>query len=165
MVIEYFPPEPLNEKHDVSHFDSKNNVLDHWLKNRAVKNEKRNATRTFVLQKDNKVIGYYSLAVGSIQHIETPSSFKRNMPDPIPVMILGRLAIDKNFQNKGLGSALLKDAALKTLQISKTAGIKAMIVHAINQKALQFYQARGFTASPINRKTLMISIKELSLSL
>lgn len=128
-------PFPINEAVIMDGFCSEEHQLDEWLKRRALKNDQIMASRTFVVcSEDNKVMGYYSLAVGSILHTEALEKIKRNMPDPIPVMILGRLAVDKSIQGKGIGSALVKDAILRTLQASKIAGIKAILVHALNDK-------------------------------
>lgn len=154
-------PFPINRAVVIDGFCSEENQLDEWLKRRALKNERIMATRTFVVcAEDNKVIGYYSLAVGSLLHTEAVGKIKRNMPDPIPVMILGRLAVDKNVQGKGIGSALIKDAILRTVQASKIAGLKAMLVHALDEKAAAFYENKGFKRSPMSHLILMITLED-----
>jgi len=102
------------------------------------------------------VIGYYALATGNVAATEAPRKVKRNMPDPIPVMILGRLAIDQTFQGKGLGTDLLRDAVLRTLQAAEIAGIRAMLVHAIDDSAARFYERAGFISSPLRPLTLFL---------
>ena len=158
-------PEPLTDKHDVSLFDCGESSLNDWIKNRALKNEVLGGSRTFVICNSNKVIGYYALAVGSVERKKVPSSMKRNMPEPIPVMILGRLAIDLEHQKKNLGTLLLRDAILRTLQASEIAGIKAIMVEALSNDAKSFYKRRGFRDSPLNEWLLFITIAEARESL
>lgn len=153
------PPEKISSEHDLSEFDSGEKTLDAWLKRRAIQNEVSGASRTYVVCAGctgKRVIGFYTLAVGAVHHEQVNNRIKRNMPDPIPVMILGRLAIDKKFQGHGVGLGLLKDAILRTLEAAKIAGIRAMLVHAISEKAKNFYSKQGFIESPIDPLTLMI---------
>ncbi|TQV88678.1 GNAT family N-acetyltransferase [Aliikangiella coralliicola] len=145
----------------MSDFNSGNATLDEWLQKRALKNQDSGASRTFVIAEDSKVVGYYSLATGSVERVLTTSNFSRNMPEPIPVVILGRLAIDIEYQGKKLGSHLLKDALLRTLTISNNVGVRGVLVHAISDKAKLFYQSYGFTESPMEPMTLLISVKQL----
>jgi GNAT superfamily N-acetyltransferase len=154
-------PQPLTGMHEVSSFDCGETTLNEWIKRRALKNEGQGASRTYVICEGEVVIGYYALAVGGVAHKEAPSAIKRNMPDPIPVMILGRLAVDQNYRNKQLGSSLLRDALLRTLQVSQTAGIKAVMVEAISDKAKSFYKKHGFRDSPIEERLLFITIAEV----
>jgi len=154
-------PFSINETVITDRFCSEESQLDEWLKRRALKNEGIRVSRTFVVcDEDNKVVGYYSLAVGSILHSEAAGKIKRNMPNPVPVMILGRLAVDKNLQGKGIGSALVKDAILRTVQASKIAGIKAILVHALDDKVAIFYENKGFKRSPMDNLILMITLDE-----
>lgn len=154
-------PQRLSTQNDVDSFGSGVESLDRWLKKRAAVNEKNNASRTYVVCVDNKVIGYYALAVGSVRHDELPSRIKRNMPNPVPVMILARLAVDSSWQGRGIGSGMLQDAILRTLNAAEIAGIKAILVHAIDDVAKQFYAHHGFRASPVEPRTLMITLKEV----
>lgn len=154
------PPTPIDEGHKLSEFNSGNRILDDWLRRKALYNERNNASRTFVTCSDEHVIGYYSLAVGSVDRPSAISRVRRNMPDPIPVMVLARLAVDLSWQGHGIGSDLLRDAILRTINVSEMAGIKAIIVHAIDQQAAKFYQERGFKESPILELMLMISVQE-----
>lgn len=152
-------PAPLVQTHDTATFDCGQESLNHWVKNTALKNEKNGASRTFVVCDGKKVIGYYTLAAGSVSHSEVPGKVRRNMPEPIPVMVLGRLAVDKNYQSKGIGKALLQDALLRVIAISKQAGVKAMMLHALTEEAKRFYLRQGFIVSPTNEMTLMIPLK------
>ena len=142
-------PLPLDAAHDLTFFDSGEASLDYWLKNRAVKNDLSGASRTYVVcNNGNKVVGYYCLAAGAIGHEEAPKSMRRNMPDPIPVLVLGRLAIDMDYQNLGLWKALLRDATRRALQASRISGVVALIVHALSEQAKKFYLSCGLTESP-----------------
>jgi len=159
------PPAKLNSSHQVEGFDSGNDQLDHWLKNRALKNELEGASRTYVLCVDEAVIGYYCLANGAVGQATATGRVRRNMPDPIPVMVIGRLAVDRRWQGKGIGKALIRDAILRTLQAAEIAGIRAILVHAISEDAKQFYQKCGFTASPVDPMTFMVKVNDATASL
>lgn len=153
-------PEKLLPEHDLADFDSGEPALDDWLRQRALANEESGASRTYVVCVGNRVVGYYSLAVGAVAHVGAPGRVKRNMPDPVPVMILGRLAVDKSFHARGIGSGLLRDAVLRTVQAAEIAGIRAILVHALSDAAKRFYQSHGFIASPIDPMTVMITVAE-----
>lgn len=163
--MKFIAPSPLAKHHKLEGFSCGINSLDNWLKIKARRNENARASRTYVLCCENdEVIGYYALAVGSILPNQVPGKLKRNMPTPIPVMLLGRLAIDHKYQGRGLGDALLRDAILRIIQASEIAGIKAIIVHAISQRAKQYYLARSFIESPANPMIMILplgSIQEL----
>ena len=154
------PPEKLSAAHDLSGFVSGEPVLDEWLRRRALQNEASGASRTYVACVDKKVVGYYTLAVGAVAYVDAPGRVRRNMPDPVPVMVLGRLAVDKGFQRQGIGSGLLRDAVLRTLQAAEIAGIRAILVHAIAGAAKRFYEGSGFVASPVDPMTVMITVAE-----
>lgn len=106
------------------------------------------------------MVGYYCLATGAVQIDEASGRVKRNMPDPIPMMLLGRLAVDRKYQHQGLGPALLRDAIQRTLQAATIVGIRGIFVHALSPKAKHFYEAAGFHESPIAPMMLMISLRE-----
>ena len=155
------PPEPLTSEHSTIDFSCGIKSLDNWLKRRAFANQTSGATRTFVASVDGKVVGYYALASGGISIRSAVGNFRRNMPDPIPVVILARLAIDSSFQGQGLGRALFRDAALRVVQSADTIGIRGIIVHAISAEAKDFYIALGFNVSPLEPMTLMVTISDL----
>ena len=153
-------PEKLSSDHDVSQFLSGEPALDEWLRRRALQNEESGASRTYVVCLGNRVVGYYALAVGAVAHVDAPGRVRRNMPDPVPVMVIGRLALDQSVQGQGVGPALLRDAILRTLQAAEIAGIRAILVHAISDRAKRFYQKSGFISSPLEPLTLMITVAE-----
>lgn len=154
------PPQKLSASHDLSQFSCGEPTLDDWLRRRALPNEESGASRTYVVCVEKRVVGYYALAVGAVAHGGAPGRVRRNMPDPIPVMVLGRLAIDEKFQGRRIGVSLLRDAVLRTLQASKIAGIRAILVHAISERAKRFYEDCGFIPSPVDPMTLMITVAE-----
>ncbi len=158
-IGELSAPEKLNPAHDLSQFQCGEPELDDWLKRRALHNEESGASRTYAVCAGKQVVGYYALAAGAVAHRDAPGRVKRNMPNPIPVMVIGRLAMDLKFQGRGIGSALLKDAVLRTVQAAEIAGIRAILVHAISENAKRFYEKLGFMASPTNPMTLMITVQ------
>ncbi len=153
-------PAPITEDHLVDTFSCSVPVLDEWLKRHALKNEVSGASHTFVISQGKWIIGYYALATGSVEHQNAPGKIRRNMPDPIPVMVLGRLAIDQQWQQSGLGRGLLKDAMLRTLSVAQQAGIRALLVHTLSEDAKAFYIRNGFVESPIDSMTLMVALQD-----
>ena len=158
-VITY--PTLLTSEHDVASFCCGVSSLDDWLQKRALKNQNNGASRTFVIGGKRRVIGYYALATGIIERLIAPGAIARNMPEPIPVIVLGRLAIDTQYQCQRLGGALLKDAMLRTLTIAQTVGVRALLVHSISKQAKQFYLNYGFQVSPVEPMILLLSIQHL----
>lgn len=153
-------PAPLGAQHEFEGFESGVAPLDDWLKKRARANEAAGASRTYVVCEGRRVVGYYSLAAGSVLHGIATGNVRRNMPDPVPVALLGRLAIDRGRQGRGLGVALLRDAVLRVVGAAETIGVRAMLVHAISDEAKNFYEHWGFKPSPVDPMTLMITIDE-----
>ena len=158
-------PQKLSPKHDLAHFQCGEPALDDWLRRRALQNEESGASRTYVLCAGNRVVGYYALAVGAVAHADAPGRVRRNMPDPVPVMIIGRLAIDQTMQGQSIGPALLRDAVLRTMQAAEIAGIRAILVRAISDRAKRFYEKWGFISSPVDPMTLMITVAEATKAL
>jgi GNAT superfamily N-acetyltransferase len=152
------PPEPLSPAHSLDGFECGESSLDDWLKRRALKNQSSGASRCFVVCDRNVVIGFYSLSAGAIHHEAAPKAMRRNMPDPLPVLLLGRLAIDRRHQNQGLGRALLRDAMLRAVHIGRDAGVFAILVHALSEPAKRFYLSRGFVDSPLQPMTLLMTL-------
>ncbi|HLI85422.1 MAG TPA: GNAT family N-acetyltransferase [Bryobacteraceae bacterium] len=130
------------------------------MRRRALPNEESGASRTYVVCTGKRVIGYYSLAMGAVSHVLAPGRVRRNMPDPVPAMVLGRLAIDKAYKGAGLGTGLLRDAVLRTLQAADIASIRVLLVHAISDAAKRFYERHGFVPSPVDPMTVMITLTE-----
>jgi GNAT superfamily N-acetyltransferase len=154
------PPEKLGADHDLTQFNCGEPSLDHWLRNRALQNEKSGASRTYVVCSGGRVVGYYALAAGAVAHTEATSRAKRNMPNPVPVILIGRLAIDSRFQGCGIGADLLRDTVLRIIQAADIAGIRAILVSAISPDANRFYEKYGFISSPANPQILMITMTE-----
>ncbi len=132
--------------------------LDDWLRRRALQNQTSGASRTYAVTKGKKVVGYYCLAFGALALNDAPGSVRRNMPDPVPQVIMGRLAVDTAWQGKGIGVAMLQDAVLRTMRAGEILGIRGMLVHAISDAAKAFYERYGFIASPTQPMTLILSI-------
>ena len=158
-------PEPLSTQHQIGDFNSGVASRDEWLKRRALANQASGATRTFVVCEANKVVGYYALAFGAVNVAAAPGRFRRNMPDPIPVVVLARLAVDPAHQNRGLGRALVRDGARRVVNAADAIGIRGILVHAISEEAKAFYLALGFDPSPIDPMTLMITLSDVRKSI
>ena len=154
-------PEPLSDVHEFADFSSGAASLDEWLKRRARANQLSGATRTFVVAENTQVVGYYALASGGIAVTSSVGHFRRNMPDPIPVVVLGRLAVERSQQGRGLGRALFQDCALRVAQAADTIGIRGIVVHAISAEAKAFYTALGFDPSPVEPMTLMVTLGDI----
>lgn len=152
-------PTLLSSEHQVDHFLCGVASLDDWLKRRARANQISGASRTYVAAEHSKVVGYYCLASGALTLSDAPGPLKRNMPDPIPMAILGRLAVDQSWKGKGLGAALLKDAVLRTKEAAAILGIRGLLAHAISEEAKAFYECYGFLASSTQPMTLLLSLK------
>ncbi|WP_427167055.1 GNAT family N-acetyltransferase [Citrobacter koseri] len=160
MEINVTAPVLLTEQHVLEPFDCGNEVLDDWLRRRAMKNQHLNASRTFVicLEGTMRVVGYYSIATGSVSHVDLGRSLRQNMPDPIPVVLLGRLAVDVCTQGHNYGKWLLNDAVVRVSSLADQVGIKAIMVHAINEQAKAFYEYFGFVQSSVAANTLFYKI-------
>lgn len=159
MNLQLSAPKPLSSSHRVDEFFCGESSLDDWLKRRALSNHLNGASRTFVITDSYQhVWGYYALVTGAISHNEATGRVRRNMPEPIPVIVLGRLAIDLRAQGRKLGASLLQDAVVRVRAVAENTGVRALLVHALNDKAKQFYEYYGFTASPISPMTLMFRL-------
>lgn len=156
-------PTLLTTDYQLNDFDCGVDSLDDWLKKRAHPNQINGASRTYVVAEGKRVVGFYCLASGALELNNTPTSIRRNMPDPVPVAILGRLAVDKSCQGKGLGVALLQDAVVRTAQAGGILGIRGLLVHALSIEAKAFYEHHGFIASPTQPMTLILSLKRMQL--
>jgi len=151
-------PVRLTAVHNIAEFDCGTPSFNQWLTRQALKNEASGTSRTYVVCIDNTVVGYYCLAAGAVVRTEAPKPMQRNMPDPIPVMILGRLAVDRANQGQGIGRALLRDAIIRVLRAAEIVGIRAILVHAISDEAKRFSLSHGFAESPIDPMTLCLAL-------
>jgi GNAT superfamily N-acetyltransferase len=142
-------------------FTSGASSLDLWLKRRALSNQISGASRSFVVVEADRVVAYYALASGAITVSSAQGRFRRNMPDPIPIVLLARLAVDQEYQGQGLGRTLFRDAGLRVMQAAETLGIRGIVVHAISTEAKRFYTALGFDESPLDPMTLMVTLADL----
>ena len=155
-------PQLISKLHNKTQFDCEDSNLNIFLKKYALQNDKNHSSKTYVStdKKTKNIIGYYTIAYGSVSYTKATEEVKKNMPKyPIPVMILARLAVDKSHKNKGLGAGLLKDAICRTMQAAEIAGLRAIVAHAKDDKAKSFYIHHGFKASYLDDYHMMIPIK------
>ncbi len=152
-------PTLLASNHDLGEFACGRPVLDEWLRKRARANQASGASRTYVIAEGSRVVGCYCLAAGGLASTEATGALRRNMPDPIPMAVLGRLAVDRSMQGRGLGVALLQDCVLRASQAAAIMGIRGILVHALDEDAKAFYERYGFTASPASPLLLVLSLK------
>ena len=158
--------EPLGARHEVDAFACGKPPLDRFLKRFALMNQKAGGARTYVTCRDQRVVGYYSLAAGAVEHGDAPTRISKGLArHPIPVMLLARLAVDQGEQGRGLGRALLKDALLRTAEAAEIAGIRALLVHAMDDEARSWYQAVDFESSPTDPYHLFLLMKDLRVAL
>ena len=159
MNLQLHAPEPLDTTHRLDEFICGEPTLDEWLKRRALANQISGASRTFVVtDPDKRVFGYYAMAAGAVSHQMATAAIRRNMPDPVPVMVLGRLAVATQAQGIKLGGSLLQDAVNRAVAVSHNAGVRALLVHALHDQARLFYEHYGFQVSPVHPLTLMLRL-------
>ena len=159
MSVQTGSPVPFLAAHLLNEFGCGQASLDEWLKRRALANQLSGASRTFVAAgQDARVYGYYAMAAGAVSHQQATSGVRRNMPDPVPVMVLARLAVDRRAQGIKLGAALLQDAVNRAVAVSHNVGVRALLVHALDDRAKQFYQHYGFRESPQHPMTLILRL-------
>lgn len=156
-------PERLHARHDVSRFlNGKHPSLDSWLRDRALASEGMSARTYVVCARDDpeRVVGYYALSTAMEQRIALPNAkLRRAMPDQVPLLLIGRLAVDRQYQGRGLGADLLSDGVRRCLEVSEIAGIRAIITHAIDDDAVRFYQRYGFINCPLGERVMLLPIE------
>ncbi len=153
-------PQPLDAGHRLDDFRCSAPDLAKWLIERALQNQASGASRCFVVCDERRqVVGYYALAAGSVSHEHAPGRIRRNMPAPIPVIVLGRLAVHADWVGQGIGRGLLKDAVQRTVQTCEQIGARALLCHAIDDSAKAFYLKHGFIASPIDAMSVMLALR------
>jgi GNAT superfamily N-acetyltransferase len=161
-VIEARIIEKLRREHRLDTFDCGQPELNSWLKKHALQNQSSNATQTYVGVVSGIVAGYYSLAVAQVEYTDAPERLQKGLArHPIPIMLLARLAVHLDFQRKGIGRALLRDAVLRTLQAADIAGIGALAVHAKDEAARRYYESFDFASSPTDPLHLFVLLKDL----
>jgi ribosomal protein S18 acetylase RimI-like enzyme len=159
------PPEPLSDTHDTNGFECGNSDLNGWLTRRAPDSEAKSA-RTYVVTLEQRVIAYYCLEAGAVMRDQLPAAkLRKGLPEQVPIVVIGRLAVDRRYQSRGLGKSLLKDAIIRSLQASDLVGIRAIIVHAIDDNAVAFYRKFGFVHSSLNERTLLLPVETARLAL
>ena len=153
----------MTASHRLDDFKCGEAVLDDWLKRRALANQSSGASRTFVVtDEDGRVRGYYAMAAGAVSHQLSTSRVRRNMPDPVPVLVLARLAVDRRAHGLHVGASLLQDAVTRAMAVSLNAGVRALLVHALHERARQFYEHYGFQPSPVHPMTLMLRLSNVN---
>ncbi|MGB4857970.1 MAG: GNAT family N-acetyltransferase [Dokdonella sp.] len=156
------PPSLLADEHRLDEFRCTSPALAKWLIQRARNNDRDGASRCFVVcDHAQNVIGYYPLAAGSVSHEVAPGSIKCNTPNPVPVVVMGRLAVHADWMKQGIGSGLLKDAIQRSLRVAEQMGNRALLCHAIDEDAKAFYLKHGFIESPIDPMTVMLRLPGL----
>ena len=153
----------LKKSHKRTAFDCGEPSLNDFLARFALQNQRNDNSRSFAaVNQDGDIFGYYSLTVGQVSHEDAPAEVSARQPAyPIPVAVLARLAVDQSKQGKGIGNLLMNDAMRRCLVISQQAGVRAVLVEAINDTAIEFYTRFGFQQSPINRSRLFLTLKSI----
>ena len=157
----YHGPELLDVAHDVDGFDCGDGALNDWLRRRAPRNQREGSSRTWVVTDNARVIAFYASSTAVLARTESTNRAARNQPDPLPAMLLGRLAVVLQYQERGLAAALLKHFLLKALDVADITGVRLVLVHAKNAQAASFYRHHGFESSPVDDLTLMLLIKDI----
>jgi GNAT superfamily N-acetyltransferase len=152
-------PVPLTADHDLSEFDCGESALNDWLKQRALKNESR-FSRTYVVCDGNRAVAYFCISAGAVERASAPGKVRRNAPDTIPISVIGRLAVSRDYAGRGLGADLLSDALRRIAVASQSIGIGAVLVHAKDDAAKGFYMACAeFIEYPADSRTLFLPIE------
>ncbi len=151
-------PALLSADHDTSQFRCQHDSLTLWLQKHALTNNGRRGSRTHVVCDGVRVVGFYALAAGSVQHEYAPKAVTRNMPKPIPAIVLGRLAVDADYQSQGIGAGLLQDAIFRALNAANDIAARVLLCHAIDDAARAFYVRHGFLPSPVEELTVMLDL-------
>jgi GNAT superfamily N-acetyltransferase len=156
--------EPLTAEHDVTSFSCGNSALDGWLRLRALRNQITGDSRSFVQAENGRVVGFYALSTASAARVGLPGTPRRNAPDPVPLLPLGQLAVDRDCQGRGLGAGLLHDASRRAAGALRHVGFRAMATHPIDDRAAAFYCRYGWVPIPHSRPPLMVLPVQLLLA-
>lgn len=159
--MSYEGPVLFGADHIVDDFDCGNDVLNEWLRTKALHNQREGGSRTWVVLDGRRVVAFYASSTAVLMRSRATKRAARNQPDPLPAVLLGRLAVDANHQGRGLAAALLKHFILKSLEVAELTGVRLLLVHANNDTARRFYLRYGFEPSPVNDLTLMLLVKDV----
>lgn len=159
--MSFTAPTLLTSDHDTASFDCGTTALNSWLIRHALANQESRAARTVVVCSGSRVVGYYALAAGSVIHAEAIGKVRRNMPDPVPMALLGRPTVDRSAQGFGIGAGLLKDAVMRVWQAAELLGVRGILVDALDDDAKRFYEQFGFRASAALPLKLMVTLPEI----
>lgn len=157
----YEGPVLLDADHVVEDFNCGEDVLNEWLRTKALRNQREGGSRTWVVLDGQRVIACYASSTAVLMRSHATKRAARNQPDPLPAVLLGRLAVDAEYQGRGLAAALLKHFVLKSLEVAELTGVRLLLVHAKNDAAKRFYLRYGFEESPVNDMTLMLLVKDV----
>ena len=157
----YRKPELLASHHDIAGFDCGDGALNEWLRRRAPRNQREGSSRTWVVTDGARVVAFYASSTAVVARTEATRRAARNQPDPLPAMLMGRLAVDRGHQGQGLAAALLKHFLLKALEVASLTGVRLVLVHAKDDQAAGFYRHFGFEPSPMDDLTLMLLVKDI----
>lgn len=165
----FLDPQPLGAEHRVNGFESGEASLGLWLLKHARAAAGAGSARTYVVldsEQGHRVVGYHALTLASIEHDDATDRARKGMPrNPIPAMMLARLAVDRTVQGRGLGAFLLRDAMIRALSVAEQAGVRLLLVHALNDDARGFYEHFGFEPSPADPMSLQLLVKDIRLAL
>ena len=157
----YRGPELLAADHDIRGFDCGDEALNEWLRRRAPRNQREGSSRTWVVTDDARLVAFYASSTAAVVRTEATRRAARNQPDPLPAMLLGRLAVDRGHQGKGLAAALLKHFLIKVLEVAELTGVRLVLVHAKDSQSASFCRHFGFESSPLDDLTLMLLVKDI----
>jgi GNAT superfamily N-acetyltransferase len=161
-VTDFIGPELLTEHHVLDGFDCGDENLNAWLAGKAHRNQVEGSSRTWVVTTEGRVVAFYASSTAVVLRAEATKRAARNQPDPLPALLLGRLAVDDKWQGHGLGAALLKHFIIKSLEVAQITGVRVLLVHAKTAEIAVFYRRYGFEPSPIDDLTLLLLVKDIT---
>lgn len=161
----YGGPQLLRPDHQVDLFDCGSSPLSSWLATKAARNQAEGGSRTWVVASGARAVGFYASSAAAVLASEVSKRAARNQPEPLPALLLGRLAIDLDHQGKGLGKALLQHFILKSLEVAQITGVRLLLAHAKDDDAARFYARYGFEPSPVDQLTMMLLVKDARLAI
>jgi predicted N-acetyltransferase YhbS len=161
VITRWVGPELLRHEHTIEGFDCGDESLDRWLVEKALHNQSEGGSRTWAVTDGARVVAYYASSTAVVLHAGATGRARRNQPDPLPALLLGRLAVDVKHRGERLGEALLKHFIVKSLEVAQITGVRVLLVHAKDQTAASFYRRCNFEPSPIDDLTMMLVVKDI----